>query len=124
MALSDNAWHIISTCKIITTITITINDNVNEGHNHQAHASAFVVPCAQEKGHQDCRHDVDDTRLIAVAGSSFICDFEKEGGFIGVERALAQKALAKESGGMSCRANSLVQLREKDPLLSCHDEVI
>jgi 4-methylaminobutanoate oxidase (formaldehyde-forming) len=62
--------------------------------------------------------------MIAAAGLSFTCDFEKEGGFIGMERVLAQKALAKERGGMSRRmANVLVHLKEEDPLLY-HNEVI
>jgi glycine cleavage system aminomethyltransferase T len=61
---------------------------------------------------------------LAQAGLSFTCDFEKEGGFIGMERVLTQKALTKERGGMSRRmANVFVNLGEEDPLLY-HNEVI
>lgn len=61
---------------------------------------------------------------MVEAGLSFTCDFEKEGGFIGREHVLAEKAKAKESGGLFRRmANVLVPLDPIDPLLY-HGEVL
>ena len=55
---------------------------------------------------------------------AFTCDFEKEGGFIGQDYVLKERARNKERGGMTRRmANVLVPLNESDPLLY-HGEII
>jgi glycine cleavage system aminomethyltransferase T len=78
----------------------------------------------QEKGYRDYGHDIDNTDTIHEAGLSFTCDFEKEGGFIGREQVLAQKAKSKELGGLTRRmASVLVPLTPTDPLLY-HGEVL
>jgi glycine cleavage system aminomethyltransferase T len=82
----------------------------------------------QEKGYRDYGHDIDNTDTIVEAGLSFTCDFDKGGdGFIGMEHVLAQKALAKEHGGMSRRmAQVLVEGLAEDPSapLLYHGEVL
>ena len=77
-----------------------------------------------EKGYRDYGHDIDNTDTITEAGLSFTCDFEKEGGFIGLEHVQKQKANAKANGGLSRRmANVLVPLQASDPLLY-HGEIL
>ena len=77
-----------------------------------------LVLALQEKGYRDYGHDIDNTDALIEAGLSFTCDFNKEGGFVGRERVLAQRALAKERGGLSRRlVNVLVPLNADDPLL-------
>ena len=67
---------------------------------------------------------MDNTDTILDAGLSFTIDWEKEGGFIGMEKVTAQKEMVKEIGGRTCRmANVLVPISESDPLLS-HGEVL
>jgi glycine cleavage system aminomethyltransferase T len=78
----------------------------------------------QEKGYRDYGHDLDNTDTIVEAGLSFTCDFNKEGGFLGMGHVLAQKKEFKERGGLSRRmANVLVALGPSDPLLY-HGEVL
>lgn len=77
-----------------------------------------------EKGYRDYGHDIDNTDTIVEAGLSFTCDFQKEGGFIGMEHVLSQKARAKENGGLTRRmASLLVPLETTDPLLY-HGEIV
>jgi len=79
----------------------------------------------QEKGYRDYGHDIDNTDTIVEAGLSFTCDFQKEGGFLGMNHVLAQKKEMKEKGGLQRRmANVLVpSLGPSDPLLY-HGEVL
>mmetsp|Transcript_27525 Transcript_27525/g.75806 ORF Transcript_27525/g.75806 Transcript_27525/m.75806 type:complete len:873 (-) Transcript_27525:2181-4799(-) len=77
-----------------------------------------------EKGYRDYGHDIDNTDTIHDAGLSFTCNFEKEGGFIGMVHALQAKANAKKYGGVTRRmANVKVPLRATDPLLY-HGEIL
>ena len=89
--------------------------------------SLFFIVCSlesQEKGYRDYGHDIDNTDTITEAGLSFTCDFQKEGGFIGMEHVLSQKARAKENGGLTRRmASLLVPLETTDPLLY-HGEIV
>ena len=45
-----------------------------------------------EKCYRHWGHDITDEDTVLEAGLSFTCDFNKEGGFIGKEAILAQKA--------------------------------
>jgi len=77
-----------------------------------------------EKGYRDYGHDIDNTDTIFEAGLSFTVDWDKDGGFIGMEHAAAQKRIAKELGGRPRRmANVLVPLTDTDPLLF-HGEIL
>jgi glycine cleavage system aminomethyltransferase T len=77
-----------------------------------------------EKGYRDYGHDIDNTDTILEAGLSFTIDWEKDGGFIGMEHVLAQKDLFKTLGGRTRRmANVFVPLSSEDPLLY-HGEVL
>eukprot|EP00980_Cylindrotheca_fusiformis_P030775 scaffold25411_cov152-Cylindrotheca_fusiformis.AAC.2 len=77
-----------------------------------------------EKGYRDYGHDIDTTDTVVEAGLAFTCDFEKEGGFVGREHVLAEKAEAKKNGGRFRRmASVLVPLGPADPLLY-HGEVL
>jgi len=82
----------------------------------------------KEKGYRDYGHDIDNTDTILEAGLSFTCDFTKVGdGFIGMEHIQAQKAQAKENGGLSRRmAQVLVPGIAEDPSspLLYHGEVL
>lgn len=67
---------------------------------------------------------MDNTDTILDAGLSFTCDFEKEGGFIGIEHVLQAKAKSKESGGLTRRMVSVkVPLEATDPILY-HGEIL
>ena len=80
-----------------------------------------------EKGYRDYGHDLDNTDTIVEAGLSFTCDFEKVGGFLGMEHVLDQKQRAKEQGGSSRRlAQVLVPGLAVDPSapLLYHGEVL
>jgi 4-methylaminobutanoate oxidase (formaldehyde-forming) len=61
-----------------------------------------------EKGYRDYGHDIDNTDNVFETGLGVFADFDKPGGFIGREAALAQKA-----GGVPRRR--LVQLLVQDP---------
>jgi glycine cleavage system aminomethyltransferase T/glycine/D-amino acid oxidase-like deaminating enzyme len=77
-----------------------------------------------EKGYRDYGHDIDNTDTILEAGLSFTIDWEKVGGFIGMDHVRAQKDLLKILGGRTRRmANVLVPLSSEDPLLY-HGEVL
>ena len=58
-----------------------------------------------EKGYRDYGHDMDNTDTLLEMGLGFTCDFEKEGGFIGKDAVLAQKA------DKSFQKKRLVQVR-------------
>ena len=81
-----------------------------------------MIPLHQEKGYRDYGHDIDNTDTVLEAGLGFTCDFEKPGGFIGKEHVLAQKAAAKNEGGLRKRM-AHVLLSDPLPLLH-HGEII
>jgi glycine cleavage system aminomethyltransferase T len=69
-------------------------------------------------------HDLDNTDTILEAGLSFTIDWDKDGGFIGMECVEAQQRHFKELGGRIRRmASVLVPLNADDPLLY-HGEVL
>jgi heterotetrameric sarcosine oxidase gamma subunit len=71
-----------------------------------------------EKGYRDYGHDIDNTDSVLEAGLGFAVDLKKEGGFIGKEAVLAQKA----KGPLTKR---LCQVLVKDPEpLMFHAEVV
>ena len=71
-----------------------------------------------EKGYRDYGHDIDNTDSVLEAGLGFAVDLKKEGGFIGKEAVLAQKA----EGPLKRR---LVQILIKDPEpLLFHAEIV
>lgn len=77
-----------------------------------------------EKGYRDYGHDIDNTDTVWDVGLAFTIDWEKDGGFIGMEQAEAQKQRIIEQGGRTRRmAHLLVPLKESDPLLY-HGEVL
>jgi glycine cleavage system aminomethyltransferase T len=65
-----------------------------------------------EKGYRDYGHDIDNTDNIFEAGLGFFADFEKPGGFIGRDAALAQKA-----AGVPRRRLVNVLVPDPEPLL-------
>ncbi|KAG7359222.1 FAD dependent oxidoreductase [Nitzschia inconspicua] len=77
-----------------------------------------------EKGYRDYGHDIDNTDTILEAGLSFTIDWDKAGGFIGMEHVQAQQDRFKSLGGRPRRmANVFVSLSEVDPLLY-HGEIL
>jgi glycine cleavage system aminomethyltransferase T/glycine/D-amino acid oxidase-like deaminating enzyme len=77
-----------------------------------------------EKGYRDYGHDMDNTDTVLDVGLSFTIDWQKDGGFIGMEHVQAQKDLFKSLGGRTRRmANILVPLAPDDPLLY-HGEIL
>ncbi len=71
-----------------------------------------------EKAYRDYGHDIDNTDSVLEAGLGFAVDLKKEGGFIGREAVLAQKA----AGPLKRR---LVQILIKDPEpLLFHAEIV
>lgn len=75
-----------------------------------------------EKGYRDYGHDMDNTDTLLQVGLGFTCDFEKEGGFIGLESVLEEKTRAKARGGLTKR---LAQVLVNDPSpLMHHGEVL
>lgn len=76
----------------------------------------------QEKGYRDYGHDIDNTDTVVEAGLGFTCDFDKEGGFIGMEHVLAQRALSKKNGGLPKRM-AHVFVSDPEPLLH-HGEIL
>ena len=50
-----------------------------------------------EKGYRDYGHDIDNTDTVLEAGLGFAVAWDKPGGFIGRDAALAQKALGAPS---------------------------
>ncbi|KAL9184902.1 hypothetical protein ACHAXT_002679 [Thalassiosira profunda] len=75
-----------------------------------------------EKAYRDYGHDMDNTDTLLEVGLGFTCDFEKERGFIGMERVLEEKASAKARGGLSKRL-AQVLVNDPSPLLH-HGEVL
>ena len=71
-----------------------------------------------EKGYRDYGHDLDNCDTLLEAGLGFTADYDKPGGFVGMEACLAQR----RAGGPAQR---LVQvgLAEPEPLLY-HGEVV
>lgn len=71
-----------------------------------------------EKAYRDFGHDIDNTDTLLEAGLGFTCDFTKEGGFVGDEAVLAQKA----DGPLSKR---LLQVLVTDPEpMMYHGEIL
>lgn len=75
-----------------------------------------------EKGYRDYGHDMDNTDTLLECGLGFTCDFDKSLPFIGQEHVLAQKASAKERGGLLKRMVA-VKLVDPEPMLH-HGEVL
>jgi 4-methylaminobutanoate oxidase (formaldehyde-forming) len=61
-----------------------------------------------EKGYRDYGHDIDNTDTVLEAGLGFAVAWDKPGGFVGREAALAQKALGTPT-------KRLVQVLVRDP---------
>jgi glycine cleavage system aminomethyltransferase T len=76
----------------------------------------------QEKAYRDYGHDLDNTNNILESGLGFTCDFEKDGGFIGMEHVLAQKRQRKSEGGLRNRI-AQVLVKDPEPLLH-HGEIV
>ena len=82
---------------------------IGEEKHQLVHAGLKALSSLRmEKGYRDFGHDIDNTDTILEAGLGFTCDYEKDGGFIGREAVLEQKA----AGGLSQR---LVQVLLQDP---------
>jgi glycine cleavage system aminomethyltransferase T len=75
-----------------------------------------------EKAYRDYGHDLDNTNNILESGLGFTCDFEKDGGFIGMEHVLAQKRQRKSEGGLRNRI-AQVLVKDPEPLLH-HGEIV
>ncbi|MEO1088058.1 MAG: aminomethyltransferase family protein, partial [Acidobacteriota bacterium] len=75
-----------------------------------------------EKGYRDYGHDIDNTDSVLEAGLGFAVAFDKPGGFIGREAALAKKFEGKRNGGFSRRLLQ-VMLLDPDPLMY-HGEIV
>jgi glycine cleavage system aminomethyltransferase T/glycine/D-amino acid oxidase-like deaminating enzyme len=71
-----------------------------------------------EKGYRDYGHDIDNTDTVLEAGLGFAVAWDKPGGFIGREAALAQK----QAGPLSKKLLQILVL-DPDPLLF-HGEVV
>lgn len=74
-----------------------------------------------EKGYRDYGHDMDNTDTLLECGLGFTCDFEKEGGFLGMEKVLEQKKQRKADGGLKKR---LVQVFVPGDDMLHHGEVL
>jgi 4-methylaminobutanoate oxidase (formaldehyde-forming) len=61
-----------------------------------------------EKGYRDYGHDLDNLDTLVEAGLGFTADMKKEGGFIGKEKVVEERARNKERGGMTKRMVSVV----------------
>ena len=73
-----------------------------------------------EKGYRDYGHDLDNLDTLLEAGLGFTADYEKPGGFVGIEPTRAQKAR-----GMAALPRRLVQVVLDDPApLMYHGEVV
>jgi 4-methylaminobutanoate oxidase (formaldehyde-forming) len=71
-----------------------------------------------EKGYRDYGHDIDNTDSVLEAGLGFAVDLKKEGGFLGKDAIVAQKA----AGPLKKR---LLQIFVKDPQpLLFHAEIV
>ncbi len=67
-----------------------------------------LASCRMEKAYRDYGHDIDNTDTVLEAGLGFAVDLKKEGGFLGKDAIVAQKA----AGPLKKR---LVQILVKDP---------
>ena len=77
-----------------------------------------LASCRMEKGYRDYGHDIDNTDTVLEAGLGFAVDLKKEGGFLGKDAVVAQKA----AGPLPKR---LLQIFVKDPQpLMFHAEVV
>ena len=73
-----------------------------------------------EKGYRDYGHDLDNLDTLLEAGLGFTADYDKAGGFVGMEATLAQK-----SKGVGALPRRLVQVLLDDPEpLMYHGEVV
>lgn len=75
-----------------------------------------------EKAYRDYGHDMDNTDSLLQVGLGFTCDFEKSGGFIGMESILEEKAASKARGGPTKRL-AQVLVNNSYPLMH-HGEVL
>ena len=81
-----------------------------------------LLSLRMEKGYRDYGHDMDNTDSLLECGLGFTCDFEKRGGFIGMDSVLTQQMKSKEEGGLKKR---LVQIFLEDPeIILHHGEVV
>ncbi len=77
-----------------------------------------LASCRMEKGYRDYGHDIDNTDSVLEAGLGFAVDLKKEGGFLGKDAVVAQKA----AGPLRKR---LLQIFIKDPQpLLFHAEIV
>ena len=77
-----------------------------------------LASCRMEKGYRDYGHDIDNTDTVLEAGLGFAVDLKKEGGFLGKDAIVAQKA----AGPLRKR---LLQVFIKDPQpLLFHAEIV
>ncbi len=73
-----------------------------------------------EKGYRDYGHDLDNTDTLLESGLGFTADYDKDGGFIGKEAVLEQKA-----GGIQGLRKRIAQVLVKDPEpMLYHAEVV
>ena len=76
-----------------------------------------------EKGYRDYGHDLDNTDTLLEAGLGFTADFDKPGGFIGMEAVQAQKAAVGGSVAKLPKRMIQVLLDDSTPFLH-HGEVV
>lgn len=76
-----------------------------------------------EKAYRDYGHDMDNLDSLMEVGLGFTADLQKEGGFIGMEHVVKQKAELKAKKGLSRR---LVQVlvTENPSVMLYHGEVL
>ncbi len=93
---------------------VTAGENVDLVHA----GLKTLASCRMEKGYRDYGHDIDNTDTVLEAGLGFAVDLKKEGGFLGKDAVVAQKA----AGPLKKR---LLQIFIKDPQpLLFHAEVV
>ena len=85
-----------------------------KGQEHQLkHAGLRALGSLRmEKAYRDYGHDIDNTDTLFECGLAFTCDFEKSGGFIGMEHVLQEKQHLKANGGLEKR---MAQVLVNDP---------
>jgi 4-methylaminobutanoate oxidase (formaldehyde-forming) len=76
-----------------------------------------------EKGYRDYGHDMDNTDTLLEVGLGFTCDYDKENGFIGMEKVLEQKQLMKKGGSGLKQRMVQVLLKDATPMMF-HGEVV
>lgn len=76
----------------------------------------------KEKAYRDYGHDLDATDTLLEAGLSFTCDLEKEGGFVGMEHIIQQRAESKQNGGLKRKMAQLVV--DDSSVLLHHGEIV